>query len=439
MEMISLRLVPPGQRRPGLISVTVPSRGRAKKLAASLLSLRDTAARPDLVEILVAHDPDDLDTGITAFQLAADVIWEAPERYGFARQSWYYAALLEQARGEWLLPTWGDDALMTTPGWDDRLRAAPPGTVAYLDGNWPGETCFPAVHADALGAIGRLPLLPALDSWFEHAGRQAGVLVTPGIYVLQDRPDLTGCPPDQTHLEGGGAWRETHWGHDQPYYREPWVSLRAGDAAALERLHRAEADYQDRLDGPWSDMRSQLPLLRDAARQHWQPVIAELGVRDCNSTVAFLAGAAACGGQVWSVDLNPPAGPFPVAGGSAWHFLHADDTSTQAGDWLPDQLDVLFIDTSHLFDHTLWELREYVPRVRPGGRVLCHDTSISAEFMVSYGERAAADGPQYPVAAALDIYCAETGLTWTAQPHVEQEGGKPFSGLGMIIIPDGES
>ena len=48
--MIPLRLLPPARCRRGVISVTVPSRGRAAKLTKSIDSLRDTAKHPELVE-----------------------------------------------------------------------------------------------------------------------------------------------------------------------------------------------------------------------------------------------------------------------------------------------------------------------------------------------------------------------------------------------------
>lgn len=234
--MIPLTMRPPGGRRPGVISATMPSRGRPEKLAASVTSLRETAARPELLEILIAFDPDDPLTGITARQLGTDLVWEAPRRYGFAWQVFYYKALLEQATGEWLQPTWSDDGLMKTEGWDDLLRAQPAGSIAALDDNYPGpDVCFPAVHADALAAIGRLSPLPSLDTWFEYAGRDAGVLVRPGIYVYQDRPDITGCAADRTFAEGGGAWRAAGSGGDA-FHHPPYTTWRAEDAKALRRL-----------------------------------------------------------------------------------------------------------------------------------------------------------------------------------------------------------
>lgn len=233
--MIPLQLRPAAERLPRVISVTVPSRHRTAQLASSVASLRDLAASPLLVEVLVAHDPDDPQTGEAARALHADVVWQAPERYGYAGSARYWAALLEMASGEWCLPTWSDDAVMTTPGWDDLLRAQPAGSIAYLDGNYPGLTCYPAVHMDALAAVGRLCPVPAIDTWFEEIGREAGVLVNPGIYVRQDRADINGRNADQTSAEGGAAWRAGGHG-GMVYYNEPHPSWRAEDAAALRRL-----------------------------------------------------------------------------------------------------------------------------------------------------------------------------------------------------------
>ena len=438
--MIPLRLLPPAQRRSGVISVTVPSRGRPAKLAASIASLRDTAKHPELVEVLVAYDRDDLDTAGAAFRADADVIWQAPERYGYARSAHYWAELAGRTTGEWVLLTWSDDATMMTEGWDDLLRAQPPGTVAYLDGNYPGLTCFPAVHADALAAVGRLCPLPALDTWWEYSARDAGVLVHPGIYVHQDRPDITGCPPDQTYAEGGGAWRAGPGGTPyQAFYQTPYQGWREQDTAALKWHRMLEHDYKLRLSA-WSDMQEQAHLLRDAARQYYRPVIAELGTRTGESTSALLAGASASGGHVFSVDIDPvePSEWWERTG--LWKFLAADDMGVKASQFIPDKLDVLFIDTSHYYDHTLAELHKYVPRVKPGGIVLCHDTELRHNdpiMGIEWMLRADYE-PVFPVAAALDKFCDETGLTWEAQterPAPVQ--GRPFYGLGTIRIPGG--
>lgn len=208
-----------------------------------------------------------------------------------------------------------------------------------------------------------------------------------------------------------------------------------------------KADYAVRL-AAWSDIQEQMPLLYEAACRHPQPVIAELGTRTGNSTAALLAGASVTGGYVWSVDSGPVTVPdwWRVTG--LWSFLAADDLSEQAAQWLPAELDVLFIDTSHLYEHTLAELRRYVPRIRSGGMVLCHDTELcrdDATMRVRIDDfrtddswlAVAAGGPKFPVAAALDTYCAEAGLAWTRQTErpCPAAPGKPFYGLGTILIP----
>ena len=442
--MIPLRLLPPARRRSGVISVTVPSRFRAIKLAASIRSLRETAKHPDMLEILVAYDPDNPGTGHAARDLGADVIWEAPERYGYARSAHYWAELLNRSTGEWTLPTWSDDAKMVTPGWDDKLRAQPAGSVAYLDGNYPGLTCFPAVHADALCAVGRLAPLPALDTWWEYAGRDAGVLVHPDIYVLQDRPDTTGCEPDQTYMEGGGAWRAQS-GYVS-FYTEPYPTWRAEDSNALAYTRRFEVEYQGRMTF-WSDILEQMPLIRDTVRGYYQPVIAELGTRTGQSTAALLAG----GGTVYSVDRDIdmswrqglPGGyerpPKWWVESGRWAFRECDDLSDTARSFIPGELDVLFIDTSHLYDHTVAELREYGPRVKSGGVILMHDVELTIGQMIAYGEPGAAqdvNSPEHPVAEALNVYCAENGLTWERQvDRPDPQEGRPFYGLGTVRVP----
>lgn len=438
--MIPLRLLPPAQRRGGVISVTVPSRDRAAKLTASIASLRDTAKHPELIEILVAHDPDDLDTAAVAFQSHADVIWRAPERYGYARSAHYWAELVSQSTGEWVLPTWSDDATMITPGWDDLLRAQPSGTIAYLDGNYPGLTCFPAVHGDALGAVGRVAPLPALDTWWEYAGRDAGVLVNPGIYVHQDRPDITGCPPDRTYAEGGGAWRAGPGGTPyQAFYQNPYQTWRQQDTEALKWHRMLEFEYRSRL-AVWSDIQEQTPILRDTVRQYYKPVVGELGTRTGESTSALLAGVSASGGHVYSVDIGPVAPCDWWEQTGRWKFLSADDMSEMADQFIPEKLDVLFIDTSHTYEHTLAELRQYVPRVRPGGTVLMHDPELRHDDPVMGWEwvRNAPNAPEFPVAAAIDTYCAEANLTWERQvDRPAPAAGRPFYGLGTIRIPGG--
>jgi predicted O-methyltransferase YrrM len=157
-----------------------------------------------------------------------------------------------------------------------------------------------------------------------------------------------------------------------------------------------------------------------AATSRRRAVFAELGVRTGNSTCAFLAALEeASKGELWSVDIADPQVPLGWRGLPWWHLLTANDVSVEASSWLPPELDLLFIDTSHTYEHTLIELALYVPRVRRGGLVLLHDTQWEAPDV-------ALPEPTGPVARALDAYCRETGLAWQNLP------GK--YGLGIIWL-----
>jgi predicted O-methyltransferase YrrM len=179
-------------------------------------------------------------------------------------------------------------------------------------------------------------------------------------------------------------------------------------------------EYAARL-GTWSDIQEQMPLLYDAARRRPQVKVLELGVRNGNSTAAFLAAAEEAGGHVWSVDTDPVAADTSSWEASGrWTFLRGDDleVTPEESPGVPLRPDVLFIDTSHTYEHTLAELCRLVPSVAAGGVVLMHDTLLTW------------DHPEYQVAKALDTFCGETGRSWA-----EISGGR--YGLGEIERPNG--
>jgi len=165
-----------------------------------------------------------------------------------------------------------------------------------------------------------------------------------------------------------------------------------------------------------SDIRDHLPRLHDEATGGDVTVL-ELGVRSGNSTAAFLAAVEEHGGHVHSVDMVRPRVPW--FGHEQWSFYLGDDMLLVND--LPDDVDVLFIDTSHHYRHTLAELAAFVPKVKAGGVVLMHDTELELP------EGAPTHDPLFPVRTAIDEYCATRGLT---PEYVEG-----CYGLGVIRIP----
>jgi predicted O-methyltransferase YrrM len=147
-----------------------------------------------------------------------------------------------------------------------------------------------------------------------------------------------------------------------------------------------------------SDIVQHLPRLHEEASTA-DAVVIELGVRSGNSTAAFLAAVEKHKGHVYSVDLGRPHVPWHQH--PQWTFLLGDDLAL-VGE-LPD-CDILFIDTSHHYRHTLAELEAYITKVRPGGVVLLHDTELERP------DGAPPDDPPFPVRAAVDEFCDVYGF-----------------------------
>jgi predicted O-methyltransferase YrrM len=196
------------------------------------------------------------------------------------------------------------------------------------------------------------------------------------------------------------------------------------------------AEFAARLAGPWSDIQDHLQFLHDAVLVYPRAQVIELGVRSGNSTSALLSAVQETGGHLWSCDLRgqgewPHNSPFPPEWLELpeWTFLAGDSVSEQVLAQMPAVADVAFMDTSHTFDQQLAELTAYVPRVRPGGVVLVHDTQCVYDPGSGREFRATAEA-EGEVARALDAYCELAGLTW-----VNRHSEPTWYGLGVLAVP----
>jgi predicted O-methyltransferase YrrM len=99
----------------------------------------------------------------------------------------------------------------------------------------------------------------------------------------------------------------------------------------------------------------------------------ELGTRTGESTVSLLLAAKEVNGKVTSIDIdscNDAKEKVKKSNlESFWNFHQTDDLKLK---W-EDQIDHLFIDTSHTYDQTLAELQKFEPWVRKGGLISLHD------------------------------------------------------------------
>lgn len=146
---------------------------------------------------------------------------------------------------------------------------------------------------------------------------------------------------------------------------------------------------------PVSDISDHVPTLFFETVAARPKLVVELGTRGGESTRALLAGALRSGAKMLSVDIDPCGDPpgLPDDARAVWTFLQHDDVSfgrEKFVPWCRDQglapmIDVLFIDTSHLYEHTKDELAVWLPHVAPQGVVLFHDTAMSAAYLRNDG------------------------------------------------------
>lgn len=123
-----------------------------------------------------------------------------------------------------------------------------------------------------------------------------------------------------------------------------------------------------------SDIYEHLEYLYDTVIQMRPRTILELGVRGGESTRAF---AEAC--QDLELEGTPPRlisidimDCSRVCNYPNWIFMQGDDRAFM----FKSPVDILFIDTSHEYVHTIQELELYSPAVVSGGKIIMHDTAL---------------------------------------------------------------
>lgn len=152
-----------------------------------------------------------------------------------------------------------------------------------------------------------------------------------------------------------------------------------------------------------SDIFRHLPRLVTLVHETNARHVVELGTRSGVSTVAFLHALATTGGTLTSVDIDP-APDLGVGDVEHWRFVQGDDLAPDVVRDLADA-DIVFIDTSHHYEHTTRELAVYRHVVRPGGFIVLHDTELE------HPEGAPAF-PRFPVRRAVEEFCAREGFAW---------------------------
>lgn len=173
--------------------------------------------------------------------------------------------------------------------------------------------------------------------------------------------------------------------------------------------------YADRLLEP-SDIQGHLARFVSMVERLDAKHVIELGTRTGVSTVAWLYALEHTGGRLTSIDIDaqPPIGEWPH-----WTFIQGDDLDPRITSEL-DPADIVFIDTSHLYEHTRSELAVYRHLVKPGGLMVLHDTQLVRP-------EGAPAFPRFPVRKAITEFVADQRLEWLE--HTDSWG------LAVITLP----
>jgi cephalosporin hydroxylase len=128
-----------------------------------------------------------------------------------------------------------------------------------------------------------------------------------------------------------------------------------------------------------TDISDHLLTLYAEAMEVKPKVLVELGTRGGESTRVLVRVAERCAGTLVSVDTDDCS---DVVRSDRWVFVRSDDVELGRNwsDWarargLQGSIDFLFIDTSHLYEHTLEEIRVWFPHLGAQAKAVFHDTN----------------------------------------------------------------
>ena len=157
-----------------------------------------------------------------------------------------------------------------------------------------------------------------------------------------------------------------------------------------------------------SDISDHLPTLFLECLAIEPTLIVELGTRTGESTFALERVAALYGANLVSVDLNHCA---RVSSYPGWEFVQCDDIAfaSQFPQWCAERggvpaIDVLFLDTSHEFEHTAREIAQWFSYLTARAKVFFHDTHMRRVFRRRDGSCGLGWDNRRGVMAAIEQY-----------------------------------
>jgi predicted O-methyltransferase YrrM len=162
-----------------------------------------------------------------------------------------------------------------------------------------------------------------------------------------------------------------------------WRFRRTGGGRYGQRYYHATLSHALQGRARQSDISDHLGTLFFFATNARPQLIVELGTRGGESTCALLAAAEESSAAVLSIDMDE-CGGLDLPYRERWTFVRGDDVEfgrDRFPEWCGQNgrdpvIDVLFIDTSHEYEHSKAEIEAWFPHLAPGAVVIFHDTNM---------------------------------------------------------------
>lgn len=129
-----------------------------------------------------------------------------------------------------------------------------------------------------------------------------------------------------------------------------------------------------------TDISSHLPILFAQCIKKNPQIIVEAGVRGGESTIAFSKIAAYCKAQLIGIDIADCSKSYTKLKNA--QFLLMDDLNfpdyyKTCDKYKDKKIDIIFIDTSHVYEQTKKEIEAFVPLLNTDGCLIFHDANVT--------------------------------------------------------------
>jgi predicted O-methyltransferase YrrM len=179
--------------------------------------------------------------------------------------------------------------------------------------------------------------------------------------------------------------------------REPTTEAPPVDLLTYKHSYYNESMVKAISPNQPSDISDHLGLLFYFTTDANPKLIVELGTRGGDSTRTLLAAASINRATVLSIDIDD-CKDIDVPHPDLWNFVRSDDIAFGASDFcnwcvshsIDPVIDVIFIDTSHEYEHTKNEIDVWSKYLSPDGVMMFHDTNMKVVYgrtdgSISYG------------------------------------------------------